>query len=145
MMTAEEYRSSLRDGRKLFLGGVQVDDVVTHPAFCAAVENAAVDYDRYYDPAPGSFGPYFTIPNTADELRAQEELQHSWSFPTVSTSHALLMLMTAGSRMRADLPVYADRIMAYFESAKVRDIRCVQTITDAQGPPRPAARQAGRP
>jgi 4-hydroxybutyryl-CoA dehydratase/vinylacetyl-CoA-Delta-isomerase len=133
MMNGEQYRASLRDGRRMFIAGARVEDVTTHPSFRAAVDNAALDYDRYYNPAPDTSGPYFTIPSSADELRAQEELQHSWSFPTVSTVHSLLMLMTAGSRMRGDLPIYADRILAYFQDAKRRDIRCVQTITDAKG------------
>ncbi|GAA3516162.1 4-hydroxyphenylacetate 3-hydroxylase N-terminal domain-containing protein [Aeromicrobium panaciterrae] len=133
MMNADQYRESLRDGRRLFVNGERVEDATTHPLFRAAVDSAAGDYDRYFDPAPGAHGPYYEIPETPDELRAQEEVQNTWSFATGSTVHSLLMLMTAGSRMRADLPVYADRILAYYKGAKRRDIRCVQTITDAKG------------
>ena len=133
MMNKEQYKESLRDGRRMFVNGETIEDVTTHRLFKDAVEIAGHDYDRYWDPAPGACGPYFTIPTTPQELRDQEELQHSWSFPTVSTVHALLMLMTAASRMRDDYPVYADRVMAFYEEAKAGDIRCVQTITDAKG------------
>jgi 4-hydroxybutyryl-CoA dehydratase/vinylacetyl-CoA-Delta-isomerase len=60
-------------------------------------------------------------------------MQHGWSFPTIATAHTLLMLMTAASRMRPSHPEYSERAMSYFEDAKSRDIRCVQTITDAKG------------
>jgi 4-hydroxybutyryl-CoA dehydratase/vinylacetyl-CoA-Delta-isomerase len=133
MLNGDQYQESLRDGRRMFVNGEPIDDVTTHRLFKRSVENAAIDYDRYYDPTPGAHGPYYVIPTTPDELRAQEELQHTWSFPTVSTVHALLMLMTAGSRMRDDHPVYADRALDFFEEAKRRDVRCVQTITDAKG------------
>jgi 4-hydroxybutyryl-CoA dehydratase/vinylacetyl-CoA-Delta-isomerase len=133
MMTAEEYRASLRDGRRMFVNGETIDDVTTHRLFKAAVDLSAADYDAYYDPRAGATAPYFEIPTTAEELRGQEELQHTWSTLTVSTVHTLLMLMTAASRMRPSHPQYADRVIAFFEEAKTRDIRCVQTITDAKG------------
>jgi 4-hydroxybutyryl-CoA dehydratase / vinylacetyl-CoA-Delta-isomerase len=98
MKTAEQYRASLRDGRQMYVNGAQIDDVTTHPRFKAAVERSAQDYERYYDPTPGACGPYYVIPSTADELRQQEELQHTWGMLTVATAHTLLMLMTAASR-----------------------------------------------
>lgn len=133
MLNGEAYRASLRDGRKMYVNGESIDDVTTHRMFQRAVDNAAVDYDRYYDPTPGACAPYYLIPTTPEELREHEELQHTWSFPTVSTVHALLMLTTAASRMRATNPLEADRAMAYFDEARLADIRCVQTITDAKG------------
>jgi hypothetical protein len=65
------------------------------------------------------------IPSTADQLREQEELQHTWGMLTVATAHTLLMLMTAASRMRPSQPELADRVISYFEEAKAADTRCV--------------------
>ena len=56
MMTAEQYRESLRDGRQMYVNGAQIDDVVTHPRFKTAVERSAQDYDRHYDPTPAPAG-----------------------------------------------------------------------------------------
>jgi 4-hydroxybutyryl-CoA dehydratase/vinylacetyl-CoA-Delta-isomerase len=133
VLTGDQYRESLRDGRRVFIDGRRVADVTTDPAFARSVDWTAGSYDRYYDPAPGASGPYFMIPASAEELREQGRQALGWDFPTGATSAGLLMVLTAASRMRAAHPVYADRALAYFEQARRRDIRCVETITDAKG------------
>ena len=133
MMTGEQYRESLRDGRRIFSHGRRIDDVTTDPHTKLSVEWIADGYDQHYQPGDDAHGPYFFIPRSADELREQEELQKNWDFPTISTASGLLMLLTASSRMRADLPEYADRVLAFFEDAKRRDVRGVLCITDAKG------------
>ena len=133
MMTGDQYRQSLHDGRRVFANGEQIHDVVTHPSVRLGVDWIAGGYDRFYDPAPDANGPYFFIPKSATELREQEERQKTWDFPTMSTSQGLLMLLQASSRMRDQYPHYADRVMNYFNETRERDIRLVQTITDAKG------------
>jgi len=52
MRTGAEYREALRDGRKVVvMGGGAIDDVTTHPATAAMVEQYAAWYDRHFDPA----------------------------------------------------------------------------------------------
>ena len=52
MRTGAEYRESLRDGRKVWvMGEGAVDDVTTHPATRAMVDEYAAWYDRHLDPA----------------------------------------------------------------------------------------------
>ena len=52
MRTGADYRNSLRDGRRVFiLGEGRVDDVTTHPATRAMVEQYVAWYDRHADPA----------------------------------------------------------------------------------------------
>jgi aromatic ring hydroxylase len=52
MRTGAEYRESLRDGRRIFVMGLgQIDDVTTHPATRAMVEEYVAWYDRHKDPA----------------------------------------------------------------------------------------------
>ena len=51
MRTGAEYRAALRDGRKLvIMGGGEIDDVTTHPATVAMVEEYVAWYDRHSDP-----------------------------------------------------------------------------------------------
>jgi len=51
MRTGAEYREALRDGRKVWvLGEGKVEDVTTHPATAAMVEEYVAWYDRYLDP-----------------------------------------------------------------------------------------------
>ncbi len=81
MRTGAEYCEALRDGRKLWvMGGGAVDDVTTHPATRALVEEYAAWYDRHLDPQfqdmllapPGDNGeraPWaFTVPRTKEDL-----------------------------------------------------------------------------
>src|ERR1044071_5947613 len=52
MRTGADYRESLRDGRRVFvLGEGQVDDVTTHPATRAMVDEYVAWYDRHFDSA----------------------------------------------------------------------------------------------
>lgn len=132
MMTGEEYRESLRDGRVVYCQGQRIDDVTTHAMTRLAVEWIADGYDEHYKPGD-DHGPYFLIPRSVDQLRESEELQKSWDFPTISTINGLLMLLNSSSKMIDEFPIYAERVLAYFEESRQRDIRCVLTITDAKG------------
>jgi aromatic ring hydroxylase len=52
MRTGTDYRNSLRDGRRVFvLGEGLVEDVTSHPATRAMVDEYAAWYDRHFDPA----------------------------------------------------------------------------------------------
>ncbi|TMJ59946.1 MAG: hypothetical protein E6G81_07675, partial [Alphaproteobacteria bacterium] len=49
--TGADYRAALRDGRKVWvLGEGRVEDVTTHPATSAMVEEYVAWYDRHLDP-----------------------------------------------------------------------------------------------
>ncbi len=52
MRTGQEYREALRDGRTvLVIGEGVIEDVTTHPATRAMVDEYATWYDRHHDPA----------------------------------------------------------------------------------------------
>ncbi len=52
LRTGAEYREALRDGRKVWVVGEgQVEDVTTHPATRAMVDEYVAWYDRHFDPA----------------------------------------------------------------------------------------------
>src|SRR5712671_5740587 len=52
MRTGADYREALRDGRKVWvLGEGLVEDVTTHPATSAMVEEYVAWYDLHFDPA----------------------------------------------------------------------------------------------
>ena len=51
MRTGAEYRSALRDGRRVWvLGEGLIDDVTTHPATRAMVDEYVAWYDLHLDP-----------------------------------------------------------------------------------------------
>lgn len=81
MRTGAEYRAALRDGRRVWvLGSGYVDDVTTHPATRAVVDEYVAWYDRHFDPAwqdivltpPDTKGkrlPWgYVLPKAADDL-----------------------------------------------------------------------------
>jgi 4-hydroxyphenylacetate 3-monooxygenase len=49
--TGQQYRDSIRDGRRVFINGERVKDVTTHPMFKPLVDVRARIYDMAHDPA----------------------------------------------------------------------------------------------
>jgi 4-hydroxyphenylacetate 3-monooxygenase len=76
LRTGAEYREALRDGRKVWvIGAGAVEDVTTHPATRAMVDEYVAWYDRHFDPAwqdtvlTGDRLPWgYVLPKTADDL-----------------------------------------------------------------------------
>jgi 4-hydroxyphenylacetate 3-monooxygenase len=80
MRTGSEYREALRDGRKVWvMGAGRVEDVTTHPATRAMVEEYVAWYDRHFEPAwqdallapetGGERSPWaFVLPRTAEDV-----------------------------------------------------------------------------
>jgi aromatic ring hydroxylase len=81
MRTGAEYREALRDGRTVYvMGDGSVDDVTTHPATRAVVEEYVAWHDRHSDPdwtdilfapadADGNRAPWaFTVPQRSSDL-----------------------------------------------------------------------------
>jgi aromatic ring hydroxylase len=82
MRTGAEYRAALRDGRRVWvLGEGQVEDLTTHPATRAMVDEYVAWYDLHFDPewtdilfsprdAEGERSPWaYAVPRTSDDLR----------------------------------------------------------------------------
>ena len=81
MRTGREYREALRDGRRVWvMGEGWVEDVTTHPATQAMVDEYALWYDRHLDPewqelllapadAAGERVPWaYVLPKSSEEL-----------------------------------------------------------------------------
>jgi len=91
--TGQEYRESLRDGRRIWLlGEGPIDDVATHPATAAMVDAYAAWYDRHWDPVwedrlltaaePGQprLPRAFEIPRQPEDLRMLGKAIHDVAF-----------------------------------------------------------------
>src|SRR5690242_16915925 len=81
LRTPADYRSSLRDGRRVFYRGEQVDDVTTHHVLRHAVDHAALDYEMAQRPelkdivmAPDGSSRYYHVPRDADDLLSRSRL-----------------------------------------------------------------------
>jgi 4-hydroxybutyryl-CoA dehydratase/vinylacetyl-CoA-Delta-isomerase len=133
MMTGDEYRRSLDDGRETYFEGKQIHDIANHPMLGITVDSAAAGYDRFYDPAPDAIGAFMKVPGSADELREQVELHETVDLLTHVTYASIMTLLTAADRIEPTLPENAARIRAYVADAQRRDIRITQCITDSKG------------
>src|SRR5262249_30785715 len=75
LRTGAEYRAALRDGRKVWVVGEgAVDDVTTHPATRAMVDEYVAWYDRHFDSAwqhvvlHDGMPCGYILPKSADDL-----------------------------------------------------------------------------
>lgn len=133
MMTGDEYRASLNDGRATYFEGRRIEDVASHPMLGLTVDSAAAGYDRFHDPAPGAIGAFMVVPGNAQELREQVELHETVDLLTHVTYASIMTLLTAADRIQEALPEHAERIRAWVRDAQQRDVRITQCITDAKG------------
>jgi 4-hydroxyphenylacetate 3-monooxygenase len=78
MRTGAEYKAALKDGRKVvIMGGGEIEDVTTHPATAAMVEQYVAWYDRHRDPdwketllRPDGTPWWLVLPKTSAEVLA---------------------------------------------------------------------------
>ncbi len=58
LRTGDEYRESIRDGRRVFINGERVEDVPSHPMFKPLVDIRARIYDMAHDPKTADIMTY---------------------------------------------------------------------------------------
>lgn len=133
MMTGDEYRESLRDGRRIFFDGELVEDVTVHPRMRGSVDLIAAGYDEYHSAGPEALAGAYEAPRSSDDLRSRLELLTQWDTALVTTLESMNALRTAGGRMGDVDQPYGHRIEDYIAWCQANDIRCVQTISDAKG------------
>lgn len=133
MLTGEQYRETLRDGRLTYFEGGRIDDLPSHPLLGQTVDFTAVGYDKYYDPSPTATSPLLGVPRSADDLRELIPMLHDAGMMAHVTSTSIQTLKTAAGRMAGVKPDYIDRMNGYIEDAQRADVRITQCITDAKG------------
>jgi 4-hydroxyphenylacetate 3-monooxygenase len=86
LMTGDEYRQSLRDGRRVITGGEEVDDVTTHPLLRGGIDVLAELYNAQFDPDTREITTYvdadtghrlstgWLVPRTKDDLARRRRL-----------------------------------------------------------------------
>ena len=142
MMTGEEYKASLFDGRATYFEGKQVDDLPAHPILGLPVQRVADDYDWLLTQAVDGISPITGVPTSAAELREKVDLVHHAGMMAHVTYTSIMTLATTAGRLQDSAPQYIERIQGFIEEAQQRDIRITQCITDAKGDrSRPPAKQ----
>ena len=133
MMTGEDYKTSLFDGRATFFEGKRVDDLPSHPFLGPAVNQVAEDYDWLLTQAVDGHSPIIGVPTSPDELRAKVDLVHHAGMMAHVTYTSIMTLATTAGRISEAAPQYVERINGFIEESQQRDIRITQCITDAKG------------
>ncbi|MBM4764698.1 4-hydroxyphenylacetate 3-hydroxylase N-terminal domain-containing protein [Bacillus sp. B15-48] len=91
MRTGKQYLESLKDGRCVYIGGEQVEDITTHPAFKGVSESVAKLYDMAADESQqmtyvtedGNLAnKVYMIPRSREDLTARREAIQKWSEAT---------------------------------------------------------------
>src|ERR1700747_2838948 len=152
LRTAEQYKSSLRDGRAVFFRGEKVSDVTTHPVIGIAVEHACIDYRMAEDPkyrelavakdGGGESSRYFHLPRNGEDLRKRSDLIAASTREGATLvvlikeigTDALLALHLIGERLAgAGHPGYRERIHKYYRQCRDSDLAIAVAQTDVKG------------
>ena len=152
LMTAEEYKNSLRDGRTVYYRGKRVDDVVDHPVIGRAVEHAAIDYRMAHDAShrplavvDGPSGPcsrYYAIPRTPEDLLQRSALIERATalggtlvvlIKEIGTDALFALRLIAGRLDREKGTSYLKRVEAFHARCRDRDLAVAVAQTDVKG------------
>src|SRR6202140_5078593 len=152
LRTAEQYKTSLRDGRAVFFRGEKVADVTTHPVIGIAVEHAALDYRMADDPkyrelavvkeGGDEYSRYYHVPKNGDDLLKRSALIAASTREGATLvvlikeigTDALLALRIIGERLAAaGKPEYRDRIAKYYRECRDNDLAVAGAQTDVKG------------
>ncbi|MGE0746696.1 MAG: 4-hydroxyphenylacetate 3-hydroxylase family protein [Rhodospirillales bacterium] len=155
LRTGKEFLESLRDGRKVYVGGELVTDVTSHPAFRNAAQSFAMLYDRKAAPENRDvmsfeedgerFSAYYLMPKTKDDLRRRMETHRriaSWTYGLLGRSPDHVASFVTGLAMRPDLfegirPGFGSNMVAYYRYMRANDICATYTVLPPQGARKP--------
>ncbi len=151
LRTAEEYKKGIRDGRKVFMLGKQVDDVTEDPYIKVGVETAAFDFLMAHDPEfqeisvmkdPDNgedISSYFDIPDYPEAVYKRFDLVKSASqyanaaLPFVKdVGTDLINALTALAGIMGN-ETYKKRIHDYRQFCARNDLSMAGAVTDTKG------------
>ncbi len=152
LRTPEEYRASLRDGRRVFFRGERVADVTTHPALAEAVDHATIDYCMAEDPkyrelavvgqGNEAYSRYFHIPRDGEDLLKRSRLIEA---ATREGRTLVVLIKEIGSDALFGLHVvaadvdtrlrtsYLSRVESFYRHCRDNDLAMAVAQTDVKG------------
>jgi aromatic ring hydroxylase len=96
LLTGDEFRESLRDGRRVIApDGTDVDDVTTHPQLAPAIDTLAEYYDAHFDERHQDLLTYvdeesgkrasvpWKLPQTVEDLEQKREVNRFLTYQTM--------------------------------------------------------------
>ena len=140
MMTGEQYKESLKDGRYTYLDGKRVTDPANEPRLKAAVQAAADVYDSFHSDDPDESNPIYIMPKSIEEFRERERLlaKGKGDMTLGTTGVILLTLATAAPELAKLKPVYREAIYEYIDYARTQRPALRREHHGRQGAPQAA-------
>ena len=152
LRTAEQYRASLRDGRRIIYRGQQVDDVTTHRSLARTVDHAAGVFElaahgdrslwQFDDPELGKISSFFMRPLNSDGLTLrgnaiEESTRHGNStfniIKAVGTDALLALEQVCSELDCVHHTGYAERVARFPCSVRAGDAAMALAATDPKG------------
>jgi 4-hydroxybutyryl-CoA dehydratase/vinylacetyl-CoA-Delta-isomerase len=125
MLTGDQYRESIRDGRASYIEGERIEDAPTHPLTRTSVDWVAKTYDRYFKPE--GHNPLYDAPRSAPELEEQMSMLLS-ADPTAASTAGCMALRSVSEQLGAE---YAARLDAFLDRCRDNDLRVAAAESDA--------------
>ncbi|MBN1375987.1 MAG: hypothetical protein JXA01_07510 [Dehalococcoidia bacterium] len=166
LMTAEQFKESIRDDRVVYICGERVKDVTADPILKVCVDTAAIDYEMaempqykelatVKDPETGEMiSRYYYEPKTGEDLLKRHELmvegtRLAYGFTTPFTHDIAADVMNAVN-ITANIignKEYIDRANKYRKYLQKKDLAVASAVTDVKGNRllRPSSAQQAHP
>jgi 4-hydroxyphenylacetate 3-monooxygenase len=147
LKTGAEYLEGLRDGRVIYVGGEQIDDVTTHPAFSGAARSYAALYDarfdsRYadaltYEEGGEKYAAYYLKPRNRKDLEHRSSCSAAiadLTYGMMGRSPDFVAGYVTGVAMDSRaFGAYAKNVAAYYERARREDLFLSHAVTPPPG------------
>lgn len=151
LMTVQQYKESLKDGRVVYYKGEKVEDVAAHPAISVCVDTMAIDFDMAHRPEYKDLAVVFDqglgeeisrhyhIPKNGEELLKLFELiikSTELGDGYIPLAHDIAADAMNAISITANImgnKEYIDRIENYRSYLKKNDLAVVSAVTDVKG------------
>ena len=151
LKTGAAHLESLRDGRKVYIGGELVDDVTTHPAFRNAAASFAMLYEKKrapenietmsYEEDGERFSSWFLVPRSREDLEKRADTHRriaNWTHGLLGRSPDHVASFVTGLTFKPEMfeeigKGFGDNILNYYKYMRHNDICATYTVLPPQG------------
>jgi 4-hydroxyphenylacetate 3-monooxygenase len=152
LLTGDEFKQSLRDGRVVWYAGERIEDVTTHPATAGGIDRIAELFDLQHDPEHRDVMTYeredgqrvtraWQLPRSHEDLDAKRRMGELSSIKTLgmfgrqfdNIAWTMLGLGAYEHLFTADNPELAGNIGRYIRYAQDNNLIIGGIVADPQG------------
>jgi aromatic ring hydroxylase len=165
LKSGEDYKASLRDGRRVIMGGEEIEDVTAHPALAPAINAWAELFDAQLDPATQDITTFvhpelnarvstgWLVPRSASDLRRRRDLVNLGTDRTLGIFGRppdygptfTLGFVAEETRIEEREPGAAEKIHRFVDFATRNNLTSADLVTEAQSDRSlPATQNPGR-